>query len=305
MLDGVMLLWFILTALSLAFVAIDIRSTPESTVMKWGFILLTAFTGPISAFLYVLGCREPLAGMHEAYVSVRWRQVLGSTMHCVAGDGVGIIAGALIAVWIALPGPAEMLLEYLLGFAFGWGVFQALFMKNMAGGSYAKSLKSTFMAELLSMNVLMAGMMPAMMIPWVHVQGAHDPAQPTFWFRMSMALLFGFICAYPMNWWLVSRGLKHGMMTVRPAGDPGAGHANHASAHPAPMQMSEHAKHGGKHQAHGAGAVPMDHSAHAASAPPSAHVHPASRTSGIGAMTILSFALLAVGVFAAMRLGGG
>ncbi len=44
------------------------------------------------------------------------------------------------------------------------------------------------MAELLSMNLLMAGMMPTMMI-----------------------------IAYPMNWWLVANHLKHGMMTVRPA----------------------------------------------------------------------------------------
>jgi hypothetical protein len=35
---------------------------------------------------------------------------------------------------------------------------------------------------------------------------------------MSMGLLVGFITAYPMNWWLVTRHLKHGMMTVRPGG---------------------------------------------------------------------------------------
>lgn len=297
MLDGVMLLWFLLTGLSLAFVAIDIWSTPEASIMKWGFVLLTAFTGPIGAFLYVLGCREPLPGLHESYVSVRWRQVLGSTMHCVAGDGVGIIVGALIAVWIALPHFAGMVLEYLLGFGFGWAVFQALFMKDMAGGSYAKSLKSTFMAELLSMNVLMAGMMPAMVIPWVHVHEAHDPAQPAFWFRMSMALLFGFVCAYPMNWWLVSRGLKHGMMTVRPVGSSGAVHASHGAAPlvPMAMQMSEQAGHEGAHQAHGAGAAHVDHAA---------HVHPVVQPSTLTAMTLLSFALLAVGVFAAVRFGG-
>ena len=87
MLNGVILLWSILTALSVAFVAIDIRTTPESTVMKWGFVLVTLFTGPFGAFLYVLGCREPLPGTHEAYVAAPWRQALGSTMHCVAGDG--------------------------------------------------------------------------------------------------------------------------------------------------------------------------------------------------------------------------
>ena len=60
MLDGVMLLWFVLAVASLLFVAVDIRATPESPVLKWGFVLLTAYTGVIGAFLYVLGCREPL-----------------------------------------------------------------------------------------------------------------------------------------------------------------------------------------------------------------------------------------------------
>ncbi len=32
---------------------------------------------------------------------------------------------------------------------------------------------------------------------------------------MSMALLAGFVVAYPINWWLVTRGLKHGLLTVR------------------------------------------------------------------------------------------
>jgi hypothetical protein len=62
MLDGVMLLWFVLTAAPLLFVAVDIHTTPESPVLKWGFLLLTAYTGVIGASLYVLGCREPRPG---------------------------------------------------------------------------------------------------------------------------------------------------------------------------------------------------------------------------------------------------
>src|SRR3954462_8130728 len=116
MLDGVMLLWFLLTAAALLFVAVDIRTTPESPVLKWGFVLVTAYTGVVGAFLYVLGCREPLPGLHERYVAARWRQTLGSTMHCVAGDGVGILAGAALSTTLRIAGLAEAALEYVLGF---------------------------------------------------------------------------------------------------------------------------------------------------------------------------------------------
>ena len=131
MLNGIMLLWFMLTAMAVAFVAIDIRTTPASPVLKWGFVLLTLYTGPVGAFLYVLGCREPLALLHERYVAARWRQVLGSTMHCVAGDGLGILAGAVIGAILALRFPVDVVIEYALGFGFGWTIFQALFMRDM------------------------------------------------------------------------------------------------------------------------------------------------------------------------------
>jgi uncharacterized protein DUF4396 len=232
MLDGVMLLWFVLAAAALLFVAVDIRTTPESPVLKWGFVLLTAYTGVVGAFLYVLGCREPLPGLHEQYVAARWRQALGSTMHCVAGDGVGIIAGALLSSAFGIAGLAEVALEYVLGFAFGWTIFQALFMRDMSGGSYRRALADTFRSELLSMNLLMAGMVPTVMALRAYIPSAADPLSPSFWFVMSMGLLVGFIVAYPMNWWLVAHHLKHGMMTVRPA----AAHADHA--HGTAMQMS-------------------------------------------------------------------
>ncbi len=240
MLSGVMLLWFFLTAASVLFVTIDIIKTPESPVLKLGFILLTAYTGPIGAFLYVLGCREPLPGLHEKYTATLWRQVLGSTMHCVAGDGLGILAGAILGGIIHLSKPAEIGLEYLLGFGFGWTIFQALFMKESSGGSFYKALKNTFIPELVSMNYLMAAMVLVTTFGMRMVPEGSNPLSLEFWFIMSMALLVGFIAAYPINWWLVSNHLKHGMMTVRSSqGDNGnvgmkghttAEHSNHESS---------------------------------------------------------------------------
>jgi len=194
MLEGVMLLWFVLTAAVLLFVAVDIRNTPGSPVLKWDVVLLTAYTGVVGGFLYVLGCREPLPGLHEQYVAARWRQVLGSTMHCVAGDGVGIIVGAILASLFGLKGLAEVVLEYILGFAFGWTIFQALFMRDMVGGSYPRALKGTFISELVSMNLLMTGMVPTVMALKSEIPAAADPTLPSFWFVMSMGLLSWLYC---------------------------------------------------------------------------------------------------------------
>jgi Domain of unknown function (DUF4396) len=270
MLDGVILLWFVLAALAVAFVAIDIRNTPESPVLKCRFVLLTAYTGVVGAFLYVLACREPLPGTHERYVAARWRQTLGSTMHCVTGDGVGILVGAVLSSLLGLMGLMEVAFEYLLGFGFGWTIFQALFMRDAAGGSYPVALRRTFVPELLSMNLLMARMVPTAVTLRRHVELAGDPAHARFWFVMSMALLVGFIVAYPMNWWLVANHLKHGMMTVRP--NEAAGMA---------MSMG------------GGGGMAMGGSSGMSGMAMDIAVGPSS---SVATMTVLSFAALAGGI---------
>ena len=68
------------------------------------------------------------------------------------------------------------------------------------------------------MNFLMTGMLPTVMTLRRYVVSAGDPMTANFWFVMSMGLLVGFFVSYPINWWLVANHLKHGMMTVRPAG---------------------------------------------------------------------------------------
>ncbi len=211
--EGGLVLWFVLVALSTAFVVFDIRSSPSHPVLKWAFVILVLFTGPFAAFLYVLGCREPLKDTHSMYVAALWRQVLGSTMHCAAGDGIGIIVGAALAQYWRLEPSVHLVLEYLLGFGFGWVFFQALAMRDMAGGSYLRSLGQTFLPEFVSMNLLMAGMVPAMALVRPYVLGGANPLAAGFWFVMSAALIAGFVFAFPVNWWLVARDLKHGMVT--------------------------------------------------------------------------------------------
>ena len=239
--NGAIALWFLLVAFFTTYVAIDIRTTPEATVMKWGFGILTVFSGPFGALLYVLSCKESLSGTHEKFVEARWRQVVGSTAHCVAGDGIGIFAAAGVTGLLKLSYAPSVIVEYAAGFLFGWTIFQSLFMKSSVGGSYRDSLRSTFLPEFLSMNGVMAGMI-AVMITWMSKDPlAKSPLHARFWFVMSMALCAGFIVAYPINWWLVSHGLKHGMMTERPKG--------YTLPHPAPETLiaGDHSSHSMAH----------------------------------------------------------
>ncbi len=102
--DVVLLVWFTLTAFSVIYVAYDaITNNPEMKVMKWGWVLVTLYLGPIGLFLYIMSCKEPAPGTHEEFVNPLWKQSLGSTIHCVAGDATGIIVAAAITAAFGLP----------------------------------------------------------------------------------------------------------------------------------------------------------------------------------------------------------
>jgi hypothetical protein len=220
--DVLLYLWFALVLVSAVYVAFDaFTRNPELTVMKWGWVLVTLYIGPIGAALYVLSCKEPYPGGHERFVAPLWKQALGSTIHCVAGDATGIVVAAVITTAAGLAMWGETIVEYVAGFGFGLFVFQALFMRDMLGGSYARALKSSFYPEWVSMNCVMAGMVPVMVILRAHLPGTTDVGNVRFWAVLSLAVFVGLVMAYPVNVWLVDKKLKHGMGTVRALGEGG------------------------------------------------------------------------------------
>ncbi len=237
--DLVLLVWFALTAVSVAYVAWDAwRNNPELKVMKWGWVLVTLYLGPVALMLYVLSCKEPFPGTHERFIQPLWKQGLGSTIHCVAGDATGIIVAATITGLLGLPMGIDLVIEYAAGFGFGLFIFQSLFMKDMMGGSYRAAVRHSIVPEWLSMNFMMAGMFPTMVVLMMgRDMRAMEPTQLAFWGAMSAAVLVGLIVAYPVNVWMVDKGLKHGMGTQRALGKGGhsmeAEHARWVESQPA------------------------------------------------------------------------
>ncbi len=221
--DLILIVWFALALASAAYVAWDAyRNNPEMTVMKWGWVLVTLYLGPFALALYVLSCKEPVPGTHEEFVTPLWKQSLGSTIHCVAGDATGIVVAAALTAILGLPMGIDLVVEYAAGFAFGLLVFQALFMRDMFGGSYRQAVRRTIVPEWLSMNFMMAGMFPTMVILMMgRDMRAMEPTQLAFWGAMAAAVGVGLVTAIPINVWLVDKGLKHGMGTVRALGHGG------------------------------------------------------------------------------------
>jgi len=218
--DYLLVVWFALAAASTAYVAWDqFRNNPEPTVMRVAFILVTLYMGPLGLLIYVLADKEPRPGTHEQFTAPLWKQGVGSTIHCVAGDATGIILTAAVTATFGLPMWIDLIVEYASGFIFGLFIFQALFMRRIMGGSYWDNVRQTFLPEFMSMNAMMAGMAPVMSFLMMgRDMRAMVPTELLFWGVMSLGVIVGFVIAYPVNLWMVRRRLKHGLMTERTPG---------------------------------------------------------------------------------------
>ncbi|RYU84810.1 DUF4396 domain-containing protein [Hymenobacter persicinus] len=296
--------WFALTALSVAYVAWDLFTrTPEMKVMKWGWVLVTLYTGPVGLLIYWFSCREPSPGTHEQFVAPLWKQAVGSTIHCAAGDATGIIVAAALTGYFGLRMGVDIWLEYAAGFAFGLFIFQALFMKDMMKMSYGQAVRHSFLPEWMSMNAMMAGMLPTMVILMSRDMRAMEATSPWFWAAMSAATLVGVVVSYPVNYWLVKNQLKHGMGTERALGKGGAPQAE-ASATP-PMGHSMPSMTGMQHEMPAA----AGHAGHRMTALPEQMPDMATGSSapvsGLrkAAVTLLTLAMLAGGYWLAARYG--
>lgn len=248
--DYFLIVWFVLALGCTAYVAFDqFSGNPEPTVMKWGFILVTLYMGPFGLLLYVLADKEPRPGEHEHFTSPLWKQGVGSTIHCVAGDATGIILAATVTALLGLPMWIDLIVEYIAGFSFGLFIFQSLFMKRMMGGTYWENVRKSFMPEFISMNAMMAGMAPTMSLLMMgRDMRAMDPLELIFWGVMSLGVMVGFATAYPFNVWMVKRKIKHGLMTERGgSGQRQEGHEGNGGGEK-PKQDMAGMKHGDGHK---------------------------------------------------------
>ena len=237
MLAGAMLVWFILTGVSLLLLIADLTiNSPVSWIQKLAWFLVVGYTGPIGLFAFLFACRRPFKGGHDAATKAWWKQGINSEVHCLAGDATGIIIAAAIVPVFAMTNGWDIVIEYAAGFICGLFIFQALMMIKMFNGNYGMAVRKSFFAETVSMNVVMAGMIPTMVVLAAVWPDSNEPTSFEFWFRMSLASIVGGILAFPINAWLVHKKLKHGCMTL-PGADQMASHMGHAPAEPA-MHMN-------------------------------------------------------------------
>lgn len=94
-----------------------ISNQPEiMPIIKVGWVLIILYLGVIGLVLYLYACSVRPGQDHDDFVSPMWKRALGSTIHCVSGDALGIVIVAVVVSGARLPMTVEFALEYVFAF---------------------------------------------------------------------------------------------------------------------------------------------------------------------------------------------
>jgi hypothetical protein len=148
--------------------------------------------------------------------------------HC----GSGCTLGDLAAEWLAFAVPTvaawfgwrsifseKMFAVWIIDFIFAFLVgvlFQYFTIKPMRHLTVGQGIVQALKADTLSLTSWQVGMYAFMAFAqfvifrqWLGIK--LEVATAEFWFAMQIAMMAGFVTSYPVNWWLLKRGIKERM----------------------------------------------------------------------------------------------
>lgn len=189
-------------------------------IMEAVWPLTVLYWGPLGLVPYAWfgrGMRmHPGQHAHEHEHGSRpiWQATFNGATHCGAGCALGDFAGDWLAfaLGVTLLGSelgGKLLLAFALAYLLGI-VFQYFSVAPMRGLSLGEGIVAAIKIDTLSLLAYEVGM-----FAWMGFRSWLYPAlQPTswsYWLMMQVAMVLGFATTYPVNWWLIRRGIKEKM----------------------------------------------------------------------------------------------
>ncbi|OLC21812.1 MAG: hypothetical protein AUH33_01010 [Chloroflexi bacterium 13_1_40CM_68_21] len=136
------------------------------------------------------------------------RLAFQATIHCLTGCGIGEVLGLGGATLLGLGNLVSLVLGIVLAYAFGYGLTLVPLLR--AGMPLARASGITLAAETLSITTMeIVDNAVVIVIP-----GSMDAGlgEILFWASLAISLALAFVAAYPVNRWLVARGLGHAIV---------------------------------------------------------------------------------------------
>lgn len=136
------------------------------------------------------------------------RLAFQATVHCLTGCGIGEVLGLGGATLLGLGNTTSIVLGIVLAYIFGYGLTFVPLVR--AGMPLLRATGITFAAETLSITTMeIVDNVVVLAVPGAMDAGLGDIL---FWGSLALSLALAFVAAFPVNRWLIARGLGHAVM---------------------------------------------------------------------------------------------
>lgn len=186
-------------------------------VMDAVWPLTMLYWGPLGLPFYAWFGRAPAHTKHGIINhgdAPMWQATFKGATHCGAGCALGDFTGDWIAFTtaFALFGSAfagSLALSFALAYLLGV-VFQYFSIVPMRHLGFREGVWQAVKIDTLSLLAYEIGMFVVMGgREWLYPE--LRPTSWTYWLLMQAAMIVGFLTTYPVNWWLIRRGIKERM----------------------------------------------------------------------------------------------
>jgi uncharacterized protein DUF4396 len=136
------------------------------------------------------------------------RTALSATVHCLTGCAIGEVLGMVLGTAFGLRSWTTVALSVVLAFIFGYGltmlplVRHGLALKAAAALAFASDTASIALMEIVD-NLFM------LVIPGAMEAGL---TSLLFWASLVASLVIAGVIAFPLNRWLIARGMGHAVI---------------------------------------------------------------------------------------------
>ncbi|MBA2391391.1 MAG: DUF4396 domain-containing protein [Ktedonobacteraceae bacterium] len=198
---------------------IFLKKRQMMSVMKWVWPVTALYMGPFAIWAYRAMQLAPDASQQSHQKKMQqpfWQIVFKGVTHCGAGCTLGDIVGEWAIFWMGttIAGIAlwpEYIVDYVLAYVLGI-IFQYFAIAPMRHLGLKDGVIAAIKADTLSLTAFEVGLFGWMALTsFVFFHHQLYPDSPVYWFMMQIGMVIGFATSYPMNWWLISSGIKEKM----------------------------------------------------------------------------------------------
>lgn len=129
-----------------------------------------------------------------------------ATMHCLTGCTIGEVLGLIIGVSAGFTPFYTIALAVFLAFLIGFAM-AIHSVQSSEGLGFVAAFRAVWLGEVISMGIMEF----VMNVVDYSVGGMHATSIFTgvFWLGIGLAIPAGFLAAWPVNYWLLSKEIKN------------------------------------------------------------------------------------------------